>query len=81
MIFEYWGVVYCDHCEAKNFVSVGDMNDPTGNDAEVMLCWECGKKTCIVDEDYLLEEDYNTVEEFVAQGYCVDGKKSPLEED
>ena len=63
---------HCGHedCGAKNFVYMGQMDDCTGWDREVMKCWSCGKQSWLGD---IKEEcGYDSFDE----GYEEDGKKT-----
>lgn len=41
----------CPHCKAVNYLNLGDLNDQTAPDIEVLVCWSCCKKSWVLDRD------------------------------
>jgi len=41
----------CPHCKKVNYLNLGDLNDQTAVDIEVLNCWSCSKKSWIIDTD------------------------------
>jgi len=62
----------CPHCKEVNYVDLGDLNDVTAPDVEVVICWNCDQKSWIIDDEMLLDLDYDSIED----GYAEKGKKS-----
>jgi hypothetical protein len=65
----------CRLCKATNHVSLGDMDDQTAPNVEVVQCWNCNTKLWL-DSNMRSEATpmgYTSIED----GYCVKGRKSP----
>lgn len=41
----------CPHCKKVNYLNLGDLNDLSAPDIEVLECWSCGKKAWILDAE------------------------------
>lgn len=48
----------CPHCKSLCWINEGDINDLSGNDTEVAICWNCKQR-------WLLEgcEEWTTLED------------------
>jgi DNA-directed RNA polymerase subunit RPC12/RpoP len=52
-----WYEVRCPYCDTKNWLYDGDTNDLSKMDIDGMVCWNCKKKSLIVDEEDASDPD------------------------
>lgn len=62
----------CPKCEKVNYVDLGDLEDMTAPDVEIVECWNCGTKSWI---DKSVSRDYGY--ESMDEGYEEKGKETP----
>lgn len=72
-----WLRKYCPHCQEDNWVYVGDFDDPTNPDIDIIECWNCMKKW-LIDEE-LAEVKWGTLEYATEIGEEVEGMQEPDE--
>jgi Zn ribbon nucleic-acid-binding protein len=61
----------CPHCKKVNYLNLGDLNDQTAMDIEVLECWNCGKKSWVMDTDEAELHGYESIED----GYSEKGEE------
>jgi Zn ribbon nucleic-acid-binding protein len=68
------GCGVCPKCEAKNYVSLGDLEDQTAPDVEAVECWKCGAKSWLSPDTREVAQDmYDSMDGAI----CDVGKKEP----
>lgn len=63
----------CPHCKKVNYLNLGDLNDQTAPDIEVLQCWNCDKKSWVMDTDEAECYGHESIED----GYSEKGKEKP----
>jgi hypothetical protein len=68
------GCGICPGCGAKNYVSLGDMQDETAFSTDIVQCWQCKTKSWISSDVRDVAEDmYDSADGAI----CDEGKKEP----
>jgi phage FluMu protein Com len=58
---QMWMKLWCPRCETVNWLSMGDPDDVTGVDTDVVICRKCHQKIALIDEEDMMGdpvEDY-----------------------
>ena len=90
---EQWAKEYCPHCQAANWLCLGDPSDMTIPDIEVCRCWSCEKRFFLDEEgvkDIRCNEvkescgeddaEYETWDDYLQKCYMVEwGRKNPTD--
>jgi len=45
----------CGACREPNFVYLGDLSDLTRWDVDYFVCWSCGAKTIMTNDELIIE--------------------------
>lgn len=75
-----WNKEYCEKCDARNWICLGDLDDLTKADVEGYTCWKCNHKQLLSDisvHDLMDWNGYETEEEALDKAYYDEGLKDP----